>query len=503
MTKLDIKKQLIHGSTISIIFILVKQLILGVSGVIILRLLHPDEYGYLAWVAAISTFILISAQICSDSIIGKYIVISSANKKCNHEKEIIITTLIVRNAIVLILTLISILLIPKLILSSSFESLSQDSVLIAQIILFTNIFQTNILSFITLLQSKFFMVKSKVIEFLLGFSVVSQIIFIILYGFIGAAIGLFVIYFMIFLFGFTIFWKIFQTYKAVKLRFTPISVLLLKESTIIFVILSMNIVIAYADIIILGFLSPPGEVGYYSFAKTIAFLFLPIATSFSPILYPYIIQKHAEKPGSEKNILDFSIKVSIIIGMFLFGLLMAIGGLFVKWIFPNYIPAIPIMIIITLFLILQSLWNIMGSIFNAYGEYNFILKMKIFLAIASIIANYALIYLFGIYGALFATAFIITLDIGIGSHRALRIVNIRLTHKSLFRLFTPIFFATTMATLMASAMPNMLSNKLLIIISVTFIYILVTIIIFLKIRTIDEFDKNIINALMPKKFQII
>lgn len=496
---MDENKQLVYGAGLSAFFTILGLGISAIGSVVLIKLLLPEEYGLLRWLLTISSYSILSAQIGSDAIVTKHLVRLSTEGKREEEKRFIIDAVLIRNLALIISTaVIYVLILPSLIKHSAFGGTSVDAVLMGQIIGIAMILQSNIILSTKILQAKFYMIEGRTLQFLTGLTIIFELAFVLMYGLFGAPIGLFVGYLVFFIIGCIILYIKFRGYLKVKPSHTNIRRLFLKESSLNFGILTFNTIFITTDMLMLGFFVSPKEVGYYAFALGIANLFIPLIAWVAPILYPFIVKKHTEEVGSERKIVDLSFKLTVLLGLFLFGMLASVGDVAVRWIFPNYIPGITLMILMSFVFIWMSLGsNVFGPLFNAYSRLGFLFNVKIFIAVANIIGNLILIPKFGIYGAFYATAGTVIFNTIICGWKGLTLVEIQSPMKNVMKSI----IAMTVSALISFTFVRFMTHftdfpVFLVIILALMLYVPVFIILFSKVlRGFEDMDKQLIKAL--------
>lgn len=499
MISLDTQKQLVYGAGLSAGFTMFRLIVSAIGATILIKLLLPEEYGLLRWLLTISSYSILSAQIGSDAIVTKHLVRLSTEGKREEEKRFIIDAVLIRNLALIITTaVIYVLILPSLIKHSAFEDTAVDAVLMGQIIGIAMILQSNTILSTKILQAKFYMIEGRTLEFLTGLTIIFEVAFVLMYGLFGVPIGLFVGSIVFFISGCLILYIKFRGYLKVKTSHTNIRRLFLKESSLNFGIITFNTIFITADMLMLGFFVSPKEIGYYAFAQSIATLPVPIIASVGPILYPYIIKKHTEEVGSEGTIVELSLKLTILIGLFLFGILASIGDIGVRWIFPRYTPAILIMIFLSFFFIWRSLSNnLIGPILNAYSEYVFLVKVKAIITVMNIVGNLLLIPRFGIYGALCATAFAIVFNIGITGWKTLKLTNVVFPAKSIAKMFLAMTTAIVFSTVLIKLLSSVNTSIILLLSVALLIYILIFTLMFSKLlRGFEDIDKKLLKVVV-------
>jgi len=496
---LDTKKELVYGASLSVIFTITRLAVSAIGTAVIIKLLLPEEYGLLRWLIIISSYSLLFSQIGSNAIITKHLVRLSTEGKREEKKRFLIDAIAIQNLGLLVSTIVIFgLVLPILAKHSAFRDVSDDVILMGRIIGIAIVLQSNVVLSTKLLEAEFSMVKGRLLDFLAGFIIVFELIFVLIYGLIGAPIGLFVGGLIVFLIGcVVVYGEIYKKYKDVKMSDRGMCGLFLKESSLVFMLLLFNTIFISADMLLLGLYVAPLQVGYYAFAQSIAMLLVPIIASPAPILYPYIIEKHTK--GEEKAVVDLSLKLTILIGLSLFGILASVGGIGVRWIFSEYIPAIPLMILLSFFFIWLSLANnVMGPVLNAYSEYVFLMKVKSIIAVMNIVGNIVLIPKFGIYGALCATAVSITLDLGICSWKTLKLTGVSAPIRSTIKMAFSLVIASTFTYSLVKFM-SLSTNfpEIIVILIALLLYTLLFVLIFSKIlKGFEDMDKTLLKDAM-------
>ena len=197
--------------------------------------------------------------------------------------------------------------------------------------------------------------------------------------------------------------------------------------------------------------------------------------------------------------MDLSFKLTVLLGLFLFGMLASVGDVAVRWIFPNYIPGITLMILMSFVFIWMSLGsNVFGPLFNAYSRLDFLFNVKLFIAIANIIGNLILIPKFGIYGAFYATAGTVIFNTIICGWKGLTLVEIQSPMKNVMKSI----IAMTVSALISFTFVRFMTlftdfPVFLVIILALMLYVPVFIILFSKVlRGFEDMDKQLIKVLI-------
>ncbi len=166
----------------------------------------------------------------------------------------------------------------------------------------------------------------------------------------------------------------------------------------------MGILMLNTDIIMLGWMRTPAEVGYYSAAQKFIQLLYVFPTIFASSLFPTLTRMVSENPEGAKRLLERAVAIAVVAAI----PIAAIGIVLGPWIIPlffgaAYLPAIRTFQILmaTVAIIFPS--ALVGNAIFAYGsERRFVYVVGI-AVIGNVAMNAFLIPPFGIEGAAAAT----------------------------------------------------------------------------------------------------
>ena len=160
------------------------------------------------------------------------------------------------------------------------------------------------------------------------------------------------------------------------------------------------------DLIMLGWMRTPAEVGFYSAAQKPVMLLYTLASLFAISLFPTLTKLAAETKDGFRILLEKSLKIT-----FLVAIPITIGGILlapeiISLLYGNeYLPAILSfrILLLTLLIIFPSV--IISNSLLAYNQQNKFIGFSLLGAFGNILFNWILIIPFGIAGCAVATLF--------------------------------------------------------------------------------------------------
>lgn len=185
----------------------------------------------------------------------------------------------------------------------------------------------------------------------------------------------------------------------------PIGKELLLFSFPLLAVAMLSMIMSWTDTLMLGYFKTPDIVGLYNGALPLAHL-IPIALTSAGFIYVPIVsglysKKLMEEIGRTYQVLTkwiFSVTIPLFFILFLFPetVLNFLFGI-------NYIQAAPVLRILSLGFMFHAFLGLNGLSLLVMGETRFLMLSSLFGAISNVVLNVALIPIFGIVGAAFAS----------------------------------------------------------------------------------------------------
>ncbi len=166
----------------------------------------------------------------------------------------------------------------------------------------------------------------------------------------------------------------------------------------------MGVVMLNTDIIMLGWMRTPAEVGYYAAAQKLIQLLYVFPTIFASSLFPTLTRLTSNDRAKAKSLLERSVSLAILTSIPVAALGIFLGPWIIGTFFgPGYAPAIPAFQILmaTITIIFPS--ALVGNAIFAYGEQRRFVHLVAVAIFGNIALNAVLIPPFGIGGAAAAT----------------------------------------------------------------------------------------------------
>ncbi|OGY64238.1 MAG: hypothetical protein A3I24_02630 [Candidatus Harrisonbacteria bacterium RIFCSPLOWO2_02_FULL_41_13b] len=166
----------------------------------------------------------------------------------------------------------------------------------------------------------------------------------------------------------------------------------------------MGVIMLNTDIIMLGWMRSPAEIGYYSVSQKIIQLLYVLPALFASSIFPALSRYVKTDPEKAKKLLEKSVALAILIALPITALGLILDQPIIQLLFgPEYLPSITSfkILIITLLIVYPS--TLVGNAIFAYDKQrNFIFFVGIAF-IGNIAFNWLFIPRFGIEGAAAAT----------------------------------------------------------------------------------------------------
>lgn len=441
---MSIQKQIIHGSGLSISFRLLQVIVQFMTSIVIINLLLPEDLGMYKWIVAFSSYGILAGSLGMDEIVAKYSVNFSESNDLSKKVRLIRDAYIIRNvACVLVFIFLYLLILPYFIRNSSFSEVANLGIKIGVIFGISSIFSSNIQLSIRLLDAEFLFVKGRLLDFL-HILVPSFIKVVLTYtsGIYGLALGTLIGAFLTFLITEYLTKKdIFDKYRGIKLHNQKLWRLILGETFFLAPVLFVSLMYSNIDLIIVGFLLPTKDVGYYGFSKMIIGIIISILTFASPMVYPFLIKKQIE--GKEKYYIEKILKYTFSLNFFVVGMVIVLSKPIIQILFPNYISAYPIMLILLILPLLQPFsFYIVGPIINQHRLYKWQAKIMLLMLIPLIILNYLFILKIGVIGAAIGTAICVVFLQIIMVKKSLQVVSVTFLPKYIWKPFASMAIST-------------------------------------------------------------
>jgi O-antigen/teichoic acid export membrane protein len=178
-----------------------------------------------------------------------------------------------------------------------------------------------------------------------------------------------------------------------------------KPSLKVFLMTVLTSIYTQLNIIMIGFIKTPTEVGYYTGANKITYILLSFTTALATVILPrlsnLIVSGNKEEFNkvSQKSI-DFGILICFPI---MFGVVALSSPIVHLFCGPSYEPAVLTLKILSVIIVAISISNILAQILYAQGKENIITISVLIGAIVNFILNLVLIMLFSHYGAAITT----------------------------------------------------------------------------------------------------
>ncbi len=198
--------------------------------------------------------------------------------------------------------------------------------------------------------------------------------------------------------------------RRVDIRFVKTSYEAFKEVFIFSVPTSIvalsSFLLAYADVLLIGFYMTPEMVGVYSAASPASRLILIFTTAFYAVLIPAVSEIAAK--GENHRILK-QFKLSLILSTLVVVPMTLLGLLFSEEIISllftdRYLKAVPSFEILVVGMAFLSLYMTNSAIYQGIGKPDIPMKILVFFSVMDIMLNMLLIPSFGLEGAAFSTS---------------------------------------------------------------------------------------------------
>lgn len=172
---------------------------------------------------------------------------------------------------------------------------------------------------------------------------------------------------------------------------------------------AVNMINTTAGTLLIGYFLLDKDVGIYAIAVMFGNLLMLIPNATDTIVYPTISEYNAGKTeyNSIEKMVNKIIKYSLISLSLLATLIMLFGKEIILLLFPNrpeFLQAMPAIIILTFGIIIYGSIGSVGSIFSGMNRPDIPLKVSIIAAVSNLFLNILLIPELGINGAALATA---------------------------------------------------------------------------------------------------
>jgi len=364
--------------------------------ILIARILNPELFGtYTLTLSIVLTLMTLGGLGINEAVI---MYISSNYKNKKKVRAYFIYFFKIKIIISLFLSLILILL--SRIIASFYNQKSMSVILIFGALY---LFFYSLMQFISCLFYAFKNVKAYVYkEFVFQAIRLSLIPFLIIFsvGFLVEGT------FMLSVIGSIIaaFFSIIYLFKKYRLFFNQTGGQINKKEVFNFMkYLSFSslslLFLVYTDILILGKFVDPEFVGFYKTVSSVVLLAASLLM-FNPILSPIFTQINKRRTKNTLNILLyylFIFSIPITIGLIIF------GSYFIKLLFgAAYLPSVLPLYSLVLLVIFLPAEELFRSLFVAKKESKIVAKIISISAIVDIILNFALIYYFLRFGAIYA-----------------------------------------------------------------------------------------------------
>jgi O-antigen/teichoic acid export membrane protein len=166
----------------------------------------------------------------------------------------------------------------------------------------------------------------------------------------------------------------------------------------------MGAVMTNTDIVMLGWLRSPAEVGYYSAAQKLILLAYVFPALLASASFPALSRFAKTDPERSKNILKKTLLISFGVAATTLALGLVFGELAFSIIFgKEYLPALPAFFILLFSVLVVFPGTLAGNALFAYNEEKYFLKFVIISTLVNIFFNLLLIPDYGISGAAVAT----------------------------------------------------------------------------------------------------
>lgn len=492
-SKSTMQKQMIHGSGISVISRVVQIAIQFITAVIIVKIVLPEDFGLYKWIVALSLYGALVASLGMDEIVAKYSVNFSELDDLSRKIRLLRDAYIIRNvACVITFIVLYLLILPYIIKSSSFSEMADLGIKIGILFGISSIFSSNIELSVRLLDAEFLFVKARLINFMNA--IVPSILKVFLtytHGIYGLAVGTLAGTFVTFMATEYITRRdVFGKYKNISPYKERLMKRILSESMILFVVLLISLSMLNLDLILVGFLALPKDVGYYSFAKMMVTILITILTFAAPMIYPYLIKKQIE--NNEVYSIRKILKFTFMVNFFVFGAVIVMGKTLTHWIFPNYLSGYPILLVLIGLLFTVPLsYYIVGPIINQHRFYAWQAKVMGIMLLPLIILNYLFILKLGVIGAAIATVLCVSIQQIIVVKKALQLADVRFLPQYIWKPF----FAMIIPTIICYS-SNSLFPWYFTLLSGVLFYPLLYLVIFSKgLSGFDDDDRRLIGEL--------
>jgi O-antigen/teichoic acid export membrane protein len=144
---------------------------------------------------------------------------------------------------------------------------------------------------------------------------------------------------------------------------------LLSRSWPIAITLVSAVLYTRLDIVVLGNFSNATEVGYYGIAYRITEPFLFIASAFAISIYSHVSSSITLEKKNIASVIKQSLGISVFYAFLASLSLVILSPYFISSFLPQYLPALPILNLLSLALVFRVINNCLTSIIQAYGKY--------------------------------------------------------------------------------------------------------------------------------------
>lgn len=166
----------------------------------------------------------------------------------------------------------------------------------------------------------------------------------------------------------------------------------------------LGVIMLNTDIIMLGWLRAPEEVGYYSAAQKIIQLLYVLPALFSISVFPALARTAVSDPNYAKKLLERSVALAIAAAVPIAILGVLLGDWLIPLLFgPAYLAAASTFKILSLTVLIVYPAGVIGNAIFAYDATKYLALFVGAAAISNVFFNLLLIPRFGIEGAAFAT----------------------------------------------------------------------------------------------------
>ncbi|OGY62934.1 MAG: hypothetical protein A2745_03735 [Candidatus Harrisonbacteria bacterium RIFCSPHIGHO2_01_FULL_44_13] len=168
----------------------------------------------------------------------------------------------------------------------------------------------------------------------------------------------------------------------------------------------MGAIMLNTDIIMLGWLRSPAEVGYYSVAQKLIQLLYVLPALLATSIFPIMARLSKSDPQQVKNILEKSVATVLLISIPVVILGIAFAPLIINILFgAEYSPAILTFQILMATILIVYPSTLIGNAIFAYDQQKSFITFVLTAAIGNVVFNFLLIPPLGIEGAAISTIF--------------------------------------------------------------------------------------------------